>query len=161
MRVGLAIKCFPVKINEYFFILVLLSGGQTNYGSMAFHWTTLTSSYDMNQNNSQKSQPSFHRYYNSYQEDQYQQSHQQQQEHQGHRKQQHHFLPQLPDITEKTVVSEFSKKWNHCRLTPPTLSSLVDLSRRGSGVNSVNFYRSAPAPPNTALEFSKRSENRV
>ena len=113
----------------------------------------------MNQNNSQKSQPSFRRYYNSCQEDQYQQS--QQQEHQGHRKQQHHFLPQLPDITEKTVVSEFSKKWNHCRLTPPTLSSLVDLSRRGSGVNSVNFYRSAPAPPNTALEFSKRSENRV
>ena len=137
--------------NVFFSLAVLLSDGQTNYGAMAFHWTTLTSSYDMNQNkpNSHNSHPHCHGYYNTGHElHQYQ--------HQQQKQQQHHFLPRLPEITEKTVVNEFSKKWNHCPLTPPKLRSLVDLDRRGSGVNSANnFYRNVPAPPNTALAFSK------
>lgn len=137
-------------LKSYVFVVVdfvvFLDRGQTNYGSMAFHWTTLTSSYDINTNNTKKL---------SY--------HQQHQHHQcvpqqpPQKQHQHHFLPRLPETIEKSVLSETTKKWNHCALTPPKLRSLYDLDRaRGSGINSANnFYRNVPAPPNTALAFSK------
>jgi len=106
---------------------------------MAFYWTTLTSSYDMNQNVDQNELLQIEKSMKSR-------------------------IPMM--IHERNTIRHATKKkWFTCPLTPPRLKSLMDLDRggrgsklderRGSGVNSANLYRIMPAPPNTALAFSK------
>ena len=108
---------------------------------MAFHWTTWTSRYDMSLNsqsvahNNTGIKNNNKNKINQNQSDEFD----------------HHHLPVILEKPHHHV----SKKWGRCAtLTPPKLSALVELERR-RGVNSVDFNRYVPAPPNTALAISK------